>query len=225
MNQYTFDAAIHTISPLVPRGGSSSHLGPHPCTSGAPGVPHAPRDGDRERDGAPARSPALPRVLVYGGHQDFRARAALAFLEVLGDGVLTACGPRGESLGPTHPARLVMDELALDLATTPRGVGADHPDHWDYLVTFRDVDAGRQRAVQPVRWDCADPALYAGTRTHRVEAYRQARDRVRRLAADFVYHLEARADERVWQAFASTLGAARPSSPVAEGTTVVRAGD
>lgn len=133
-----------------------------------------------------------PLVLVYGAHRDFRARAALAFLEALGGHLVHPCGPRGESLGPGHPAAVVMRELGLDLDGTPREVVHLLPERWDYLVTFRDAPVPNDRRGHVVRWDCADPALYAGTRANLTQAYRTARDDARRLVADFLVALEGR---------------------------------
>ena len=133
-----------------------------------------------------------PLVLVYGAHRDFRARAALAFLNALGARAVHACGPRGESLGAAHPARLVMAELALDLDSAPHEAVSVLPERWDYLVTFRDAALPEGHGGHVVRWECADPALYAGTRAHLIEAYRSARDEVRLLVADFLVALEGR---------------------------------
>ncbi|MCC6236571.1 MAG: hypothetical protein IT299_03240, partial [Dehalococcoidia bacterium] len=88
----TYDTSARTVRP------ASHHRGAPPASAGS--TEQASRDG-------------RPLVLVYGAHRDFRARAALAFLDALGARAVHACGPRGESLGPAHPARLVMAELAL----------------------------------------------------------------------------------------------------------------
>lgn len=88
-----------------------------------------------------------------------------------------------------------MAELALDLDRAPHEVISVLPERWDYLVTFRSL---REAALPEghgghvVRWECADPALYAGTRAHLIEAYRAARDEVRLLVADFIVALEGR---------------------------------
>ncbi len=86
-----------------------------------------------------------------------------------------------------------MAELALDLDHAPHAPISALPERWDYLVTFRDVAMPHARRGHVVRWECADPALYAGTRAHLVEAYRAARDDVRLLVADFLVAIEGRA--------------------------------
>jgi arsenate reductase (thioredoxin) len=132
----------------------------------------------------------VKRVLFVCTHNSARSQMAEALLKSAAGACFEACSA-GTQAGELHPLAVrVMRELEMDISGQhAKPVDLYSGKRFDYVITVCDearescpvLQSGKQ-----LHWSLSDPSRVGGNIEQKVAAFRDARDRLSALVADFV---------------------------------------
>jgi arsenate reductase (thioredoxin) len=132
----------------------------------------------------------VKRVLFVCTHNSARSQMAEALLRSAGSGSFEACSA-GTQAGELHPLAVeVMGELEMDISgQSAKPVELYRDERFDYVITVCDevrqscplLQCGKQ-----LHWSLSDPSRAGGNIEQRIAAFRDTRDRLTALVADFL---------------------------------------
>lgn len=133
----------------------------------------------------------MKRVLFLCTHNSARSQMAEGLLRHLGGNGFAALSA-GTSAGQLHPLAIeAMRELGLDISgQQAKDVGRFADESFDFVITVcdqaRDACPVFTQAKQQLHWSLPDPSAAAGGELEKLQAFRDVRDRLRTLIAEFV---------------------------------------
>jgi arsenate reductase len=129
-------------------------------------------------------------VLFVCTHNSARSQMAEALLKSAAGTRFEACSA-GTEAGELHPLAVqVMRELDMDISDQrAKTVDLYNGERFDYVITVCDeareacplLDGGKQ-----LHWSLSDPSRAGGTMEQKIAAFRNARDELSALVADFL---------------------------------------
>jgi arsenate reductase len=132
----------------------------------------------------------LKRVLFVCTHNSARSQMAEALLTSAAGASFEACSA-GTQAGELHPLAVeVMRELAMDISgqrAKPVDIYCD--ERFDYVITV--CDEAREscpvwQGGKQLHWSLSDPSRVGGNIEQKIAAFRDTRDRLSALVADFL---------------------------------------
>lgn len=133
-------------------------------------------------------------MLFVCTHNSARSQMAEGWLRRLG-GARFEAHSGGSQATRVHPLAVrAMAEAGVDISRQrSKSLDAHRGRSFDYVITVCD-EAAEACPVFPgggrrVRWSLPDPSRAGGTEEERLRVFRDVRDRLRRLVADFVASL------------------------------------
>jgi arsenate reductase len=137
-----------------------------------------------------------PRVLFLCTHNSARSQMAEGFLRAAaGDGVeVHSAGTAASGVNPV--AIRVMAEIGINISRQEsKALDRYRATAFDWVITLCD-DAAETCPVFPgparrLHWSLPDPGRVPGTDDDRLTAFRQVRDRIRDLIADWLPRLSS----------------------------------
>jgi len=146
-----------------------------------------------------------PKVLFLSTGNSTRSLMAEGFLRTLAGEYFQAASA-GVQPGEPHPLAVeVMGEVGIDITgQTPKSVAESLKDQFGYAVIV--FDPAKERSpIFPFtrnlfRWSLADPAAAQGSPAEKTEAFRRARDEIRKNIENFLNETVQQRQERVAKA-------------------------